>query len=1070
MNHCCDTLYLRSAPGESRIPTVRRSGLPRPTSAASSQLQLGPLHYNPGPAPLTLSQTSPSYEDSREIIANPAHLQGNSLHHPQAAAPRLRIASAKVGRLSESELPEPAQNRRAQRPGSNTSRLNFQYGSSDIWPEEKLPWSRESHESGLRGLKASTESAFSRQLAKITRGSNEDVSDPCLIYRVTSIRGPRSCWDGPLHSVSATEPPSTHLSRESVGRRVVVGGAEHGTLRYYGRTAFSPGEWCGVELERQVGKNDGSVDGVIYFSCRPGFGIFAPAGKVFLDLDYIGDDDGLSLSTRNTSQSSVWQGLMPSSIHSQEANPTRRRPSDASNATYTIEGRDSSLPTSPESQDSLQPREFTQTKRTTGHDDHEDDVASLGSPEDATCDESSLGILTPDQMPDFTVTASASFGRSPSDEDVAALEDEVCDASLPAEASGRGEASSMVPLLRWDSDPSVTGVDEELFKNDVSAIIRELRTSAEVSSSGGSSPSRPHPSPETEQFQHDEEELEQQQKQEDEEDKKASLKTCKELQREVLNQIVEEQECQTIPELREVSVNVDLSRLSSMARRVAPLTARLLLASAVPEMTPDTEAAWSGAAAAAMTTSAGSLDQGYQGDAECDPRSEGGTGTASSPTEDVRLFQGVIDVERLTEADVSLADDEGEADHHGNVTARDRTARIIDGKLYHSHRELGRAHDNNTSEMDSSGFYSDLDPRDRDAEDESARTDLEPVQEALGNSNLHDSLLDDQSHTNDDSTRYDHTFDDHSLKDDLIEEKEGSYTIDEEDRSSASTLRPESKDLTLSEQQDHTQSSTDTKQNSPSPANNSSSSCDSRVSSVTKNKDGTSAPTIDPKLTDSGISVEGGEDGVKAQQSLKPRTYDKPWLSRPPPPKKKEEIRKQLPPPPPMPKKNVQSKLKALLEAQEHTNEECRRPRQPRKNRWDEVMNKIAEGQKEDKVRPKVKEVKSRLMEGVMIQTQLSPQAERIRQERRERRERRERQAANAAVAARRASQARGDRKRSSASIRSNRTSRAPSLDSLPTDPVRVYSRGSTPEHSEASHKSSEYQLTFVVVAGSVYV
>nr|XP_045619779.1 uncharacterized protein LOC123771323 isoform X3 [Procambarus clarkii] len=1037
------------APGESRIPTVRRSALPRPTSVTPTHLQLGPLHYKPGPDALALVQTSPAFDTSRDIITSPTHLQGSTFHHPQAPAPRVRISSAKVARLGESELPGSTQSHCTQRSSSSGSRLNFQFTSGDIWPDEKRLWNRDCHESGFRGLKASTESAFSRQLAKVTRGSNEDVSESCITYRVSSIRGPRSCWDGPIHSLSACEPTATHLTKECVGRRVVVGGAEHGTLRYFGRTAFATGEWCGVELERAVGKNDGSVDSVIYFSCRPGYGIFAPAGKVFLDLDYIGDDDALSINVRNSSQSSIWQGLMPSSTHSQETNPTRRRPSDASNATFTIEGRDSSLPTSPESQESLQTREFTQAKKPSGHDDQEDDVASLGSPEDATCDESSLGILTPDQMPDFTVTASASFGRSPSDEDVAALEDEVCDTSLPAEASGRGEASSRTTLLRWDSDPNVTGV-EEIFKNDVSAIIRELRTSAEVSSSSGSSPTRPHPSPETEQFQHDEEELEQQQKKEDEEEeKKASLKKYRELE------ILEEEQCQTISELREVPVSVDLTRLPSVTRRTVPLTTRLLLATTVPgEVTPDTEASWGGAAAA-MTTSAGSLDQGYQGDAECDPRSEGGTGTASSPTEDVRLFQGVIDVERLTEADVSLADDDGDADHHGNVTARDRTARIIDGKLYHNHRELGRAHDTTTSEMDSSGFYSDLDPRDRDAEDESARTDLEPVQEALGNSNLHDSLLDDQNHAYDDSTHHDHTFDDHSLKDDLIEEKEGSFTIDEEDRSSASTLRPESKDLTLSDQQDHTQSSCEIKQNSPSPANNSSSSCDSRVSSVTRNRDGTSAPTIDPRLTDSGISVEGGEDGIKAQPAPKPRSYEKPWLSRPLPPKKKEEPRKSLPPPPPMPKKNVQSKLKALLEAQEQTSEETRRPRQPRKNRWDEVMNKIAEGQKEDKVRTKVKEVKSRLMEGVMTQAQLSPQAERIRQERRERRERRERQAASAGVAARRASQARGDRKRSSASIRSNRTSRAPSLDSLPTDPVRAYSRGSTPEHSEASHKSS---------------
>ncbi|XP_066980275.1 CAP-Gly domain-containing linker protein 1-like isoform X22 [Macrobrachium rosenbergii] len=1034
------------APGESRIPTVRRSALPRPTSATPSVLPLSPVQFKPGFSPLTpvhsqVTTSSHLFEAPGHLCSSSKVLRSSS-PTSQPSLPRIRLPSSKISRFSDTEVAE-SPNRRAQRPVSGSGRLS--YHTTESWSDEERLWGREAQEgSSIKSLRASTESSFSKQLAKITGSSNEDVSDLSLNFRVsTSIHGPRSCWEGPLHSVSSAEPTTSHLTRDSVGRRVVVGGVERGTLRYYGRTAFAGGDWCGIELERGVGKNDGSVDGVIYFSCRPGHGIFAPAGKVFLDLEHIVSDEAISINNKN-SQGQVWQGFMPSSTHSQEANAVRRRPSDASSATFTIEGRDSSLPDSPESQGSLQqPHECTQAKRPSIQDDHEE-VASLGSPEDATCDESSLGILTPDQMPDFTVTASASLGRSPSDEDVAALEDEVCDGDAPAGAAANIPANSQ--LLRWDSDPSALCV-EELFKNDVSAIIRELRTSAEVSSSGESSPTRPHPSPETEQFQHDEEDMEALQKKEDEVHKSRNIAESKER----LRKITLQDECHTIPELREVPAGVDLSRLPAMGRRVAPLTTRLLLAAtSASDVPPEVEATWSNAAAA-MTTSAGSLDQGYQGDAECDPRSEGGTGTASSPTEDVRLFHGVIDVERLTEADVSLADDEGEAEHHSGVAARDRSARIIDGKLYHSHRELGRAHDPHGSEMDSSGFYSDLDPRDRDAEDESTRTDLEPVQEAQGSSNMHDSLLDDPSHAQDDSTNHDHTFDDHSLKDELFDEKAGATVLDEEDRSSCSTLRPESKDLTPIEHQNRSPSPADNKC-SPSPNNSSASADDVKVSPLTNSN--TEGATTDNKLTDSGISVEGGEDGMKAPLP-KARTYDKPWLSRPPPPKKKEEPRKPLQPPPPMPKKNVQSKLKALLEAQEPTPDEARRPRQPRKNRWDEVMNKIAEGQKDEKVRPKIKEVKSRLMDGLKTQAQLSPQAERIRQERRERRERRERQAVAAANAARRAIQARGDRKRSSASIRSNRTSRAPSLDSLPTDPTRPYSRGSTPEQSIASNKSS---------------
>lgn len=41
-----------------------------------------------------------------------------------------------------------------------------------------------------------------------------------------------------------------------------------GTLRFCGSTEFSGGLWAGVELNKPEGKNDGSVAGVQYFTCR----------------------------------------------------------------------------------------------------------------------------------------------------------------------------------------------------------------------------------------------------------------------------------------------------------------------------------------------------------------------------------------------------------------------------------------------------------------------------------------------------------------------------------------------------------------------------------------------------------------------------------------------------------------------------------------------------------------------------------------------------------------------------------------------------------------------------------
>nr|XP_006816774.1 PREDICTED: CAP-Gly domain-containing linker protein 1-like [Saccoglossus kowalevskii] len=65
-----------------------------------------------------------------------------------------------------------------------------------------------------------------------------------------------------------------------VGDRVLVSGTKLGTLRYVGTTEFAKGEWCGVELDDELGKNDGAVAGTRYFTCKARHGLFAPIHKV----------------------------------------------------------------------------------------------------------------------------------------------------------------------------------------------------------------------------------------------------------------------------------------------------------------------------------------------------------------------------------------------------------------------------------------------------------------------------------------------------------------------------------------------------------------------------------------------------------------------------------------------------------------------------------------------------------------------------------------------------------------------------------------------------------------------
>lgn len=63
---------------------------------------------------------------------------------------------------------------------------------------------------------------------------------------------------------STTSLASTIHKDLRIGERVIVSssqGSKTGVLRYLGPTEFANGEWCGVELDDAVGKNDGSVEG-----------------------------------------------------------------------------------------------------------------------------------------------------------------------------------------------------------------------------------------------------------------------------------------------------------------------------------------------------------------------------------------------------------------------------------------------------------------------------------------------------------------------------------------------------------------------------------------------------------------------------------------------------------------------------------------------------------------------------------------------------------------------------------------------------------------------------------------
>ncbi|XP_049306633.1 kinesin-like protein KIF13A isoform X4 [Bactrocera dorsalis] len=56
-----------------------------------------------------------------------------------------------------------------------------------------------------------------------------------------------------------------------------------GVISYIGNTHFQAGTWIGVELDTPTGKNDGTVQGIQYFQCKPKHGIFVRYDKLILD-------------------------------------------------------------------------------------------------------------------------------------------------------------------------------------------------------------------------------------------------------------------------------------------------------------------------------------------------------------------------------------------------------------------------------------------------------------------------------------------------------------------------------------------------------------------------------------------------------------------------------------------------------------------------------------------------------------------------------------------------------------------------------------------------------------------
>ncbi|XP_065560764.1 dynactin subunit 1-like isoform X4 [Artemia franciscana] len=89
-------------------------------------------------------------------------------------------------------------------------------------------------------------------------------------------------WRKKVEVVTSTmkesdSPPKSEKQDKTlrVGQRVEIPGRDAiGTVAYIGTALFSPGKWVGVVLDEAKGKNNGTVMGKAYFSCKENHGVF----------------------------------------------------------------------------------------------------------------------------------------------------------------------------------------------------------------------------------------------------------------------------------------------------------------------------------------------------------------------------------------------------------------------------------------------------------------------------------------------------------------------------------------------------------------------------------------------------------------------------------------------------------------------------------------------------------------------------------------------------------------------------------------------------------------------------
>jgi len=129
--------------------------------------------------------------------------------------------------------------------------------------------------------------SFTGQLTDVSQVEKFELSDDAYAKRTDSVLAyKKSHQVGRFAPTPAETAPPVADVDIPVGARCEVESDEEGlhkrgTVRFVGQTLFAKtGVWVGIEYDEPFGRNDGSVQGERYFTCRPNHGVFVRPDRI----------------------------------------------------------------------------------------------------------------------------------------------------------------------------------------------------------------------------------------------------------------------------------------------------------------------------------------------------------------------------------------------------------------------------------------------------------------------------------------------------------------------------------------------------------------------------------------------------------------------------------------------------------------------------------------------------------------------------------------------------------------------------------------------------------------------